>query len=316
MTRPLLLAAEGITPQALAVLSTRFRVEVARSDAELSRLLPEAVGLWVRLARHWGADELAQAKSLSFIASPTTGTTHLDEPLLGARKISLFCLRGETEFLRTVSATAELAWGLVLSLARKIPSAAADVREGRWERDRFQGVELQGKTLGILGLGRLGMKVARYGQAFGMDVLFHDSDPAPSLAAAKRVDAVELFPRSDVLSVHIPANGANAGFVSRELLARMRPGSIFINTSRGEVVDEKALADLILQNRFLGCGLDVLTDESRLTREGTRSHPLTQVAMKRGDVVITPHIGGLTQESLPRAEEHLAKLVLEGWKVT
>ena len=238
--------------------------------------------------------------------SATTGLDHIDTGAASERGIAVLSLQGETEFLRTVAATAEHTWALLLSLLRRVVPAAVSVREGEWDRDRFRGGELSGKRLGVLGLGRIGLKVAAYGQAFGMDVTAFDPYVSEWPSEIRRAPTLEkLLGDADVLSIHIPLNAETSGLLRRERLALLPPGALLVNTSRGEIIDEAALAYDLERKHLGGAALDTICNErDAQLREGS---PLMALARTDDYLLITPHIGGATKESMARTELFMAR---------
>ena len=189
----------------------------------------------------------------------------------------------------THETTVELTWALILATARHLPREDRNVRAGGWQHTL--GTRLHGKTLGLLGLGKLGAGVARIGQAFGMNLIAWSTNLTAARAGevgAEWVSKKALFARSDVLSVHLVLGERSRGLVGAVELTRMRPGAIFINTSRGPIVDEAALIAALQENRLAGAGLDVF-DQEPLPPE----HPLRRLE----NVVLSPHLGYVTAES-------------------
>lgn len=185
--------------------------------------------------------------------------------------------------------TAELTWGLILALVRHIPAEDRALREGRWQTT--VGVGLQGKTLGVLGLGRLGTQVARIGSAFGMSVIAWSPNLTPeraSAAGARYVAREELFRRSDVLTLHLVLSQRTLGIVGERELALLPAHALLVNTSRGPLVDEAALLTALERGRLAGAALDVF-DREPLPPE----HPL----LRAPNTVLTPHLGYVTVES-------------------
>ena len=190
---------------------------------------------------------------------------------------------------------AELAIGLMLSLARQIPAADASTKSGKWERQVFTGTELFGKTLGLVGLGRIGFLVAARARAFGMKILAHDTFvSADSVlvaeSGARLVSMDELLAQSDVISVHVPRTPQTEGFIDAGKFAQMKSSALFINTSRGEVVDEPAMLAALRQKRIAGAALDVRTAEP----------PTAGELEKLPNVILTPHIAAFTVEGQTR----------------
>jgi phosphoglycerate dehydrogenase-like enzyme len=186
-------------------------------------------------------------------------------------------------------ATSELAWGLILSLLRHIPQEYAAVREGKWQSTL--GVELQGKTLGLLGLGNLGSHMAVIGKAFGMSIIAWSQNLIPEKATesgARLVTMDELFSNSDILSVHLQLSDRTRGLVGTQELALMKPSAYFINTSRGPIVDRSALIKAIESRTIAGAGFDVYNEEPLLPDDPIR---------KLDNVILTPHLGFVTRET-------------------
>ena len=241
---------------------------------------------------------LAAAGRLRVIGSPSTGTDHMDLDAIRAARIKVFDIARERALIDSFTATSELAFGLVLSLARHLPPALAAAREGDWARERYAGFQLSGKTLGILGLGRLGTISARIGQGFGMRVIAHD------IAAVSAPGVEALLEEADVLTIHIHLTEATWGLVGAAEMARMKPAALLINTSRGAIVDEAALLAALRGGGIAGAGLDVIDGEWLAEK---RDHPLIAYARENENLVISPHIGGATTESIYGARVFMAR---------
>jgi phosphoglycerate dehydrogenase-like enzyme len=186
-------------------------------------------------------------------------------------------------------ATAELAMGLIISLARNLHVEFANMREGRWQTT--VGHDLHGKTLGLVGIGRLGGQVARMGRAFGMNTIAWSSNLTPERAkeqGAERVEKDELFRRADVISVHMVLSPRSRGIVTAADLALMKPTAYFVNTSRAPLVDNAALAKALAEGRIAGAALDVYEVEPVPAAEALRREPRA---------VLTPHIGYVTEDT-------------------
>lgn len=201
-------------------------------------------------------------------------------------------------------ATAELAFGLILSLARHIPHETAAMKAGQWQST--VGMDLHGRTLGLIGLGRLGGKMARIGRAFGMKVIAWSANltqQAAYEAGAERVDKADLFKRADVVSVHTRLSDRTKGLIGREELALMRPSALLVNTSRGPIVDNDALVEALRAGRIAGAALDVYNVEPLPT-----DHALRQVPR----LILTPHLGYVTEETY--REFYTGKIAaIEAW---
>jgi len=280
------------------------------SQAELAEKAAQHDILLVRLGLRVDAAVLRAAPRLQVIASPTTGLDHIDLAEAERCGVTVLSLKGERQFLETVTATAEHTFALLLCLLRRIPSAFEAVKQGEWRRDRFRGRELNGQTLGIIGYGRLGRMVARYGLAFGMRVLVYDPyfepEATPLLPGMERCSTLdELLEQSEVVSLHVPLNAETSGMISTGELKRMKAGAVLINTARGAVVDEAALLEALISGRLAGAAVDVLCNEPHIRPE------LLDYARRHDNLIITPHIGGATQESVEKADLFLAKKIAD-----
>jgi D-3-phosphoglycerate dehydrogenase len=249
-------------------------------------------------------DTLRQSGRLRVIATPSTGIDHLDLDALRERGIAWLSLKSDIGFLNHVTATAEMSWCLLLAVVRRLPWAFDAACKGDWARDRFRGYQLAGKTLGVLGYGRLGRMVAQYGKAFRMRVLVCDVRPVEPAPGFERVDFDSLLEQSDVLSIHVDMTEENRGLIGAEPLARMKPGAVLVNTSRGAVIDERALLAALESGHLLAAGLDMIDGE---WRDDLDKHPLVRYANCHENLIISPHVGGVTYESQRMAYTHTAK---------
>jgi D-3-phosphoglycerate dehydrogenase / 2-oxoglutarate reductase len=250
---------------------------------------------------------LLNAVKLKAISTPSTGTDHIDFLTCAEMGIQVFSLKNEQQFLSKITATAELAFSHILNVIRKIPSAYQHVLDGRWDSSKFCGRELQGKTLGIIGFGRLGKMMAEYGLAFRMAVVAYDPYKTIQMEGVYQVDFDELLHQSDIITLHVHLNEDTTGLLDRHSFLKMKKGVIVINTSRGAIIDSKALIAALEEGIVSGAGLDVIDDE---LSGNTADHPLVKYARKHDNLVITPHIGGVTVDSQRKAFIHtLEKLI-------
>ncbi len=237
------------------------------------------------------------------VLSPTTGVNHLALGLTGRLGIQVFHLRGERAFLDTIHSTAEHSFLLMLALHRKLLPAALSVRSGRWEQTPFRGRELGGKRLGIVGLGRLGSLMARYADSFGMRVAAFDPYLETFPAYVRRYTSLEeLFGNSDVVSLHAPLDDTTRGLVGTEQLACLPDGALFVNTARGELVDELALLEALRSGKLAAAAVDVLSDEHRSVTVGSA---LLDYAKTADNLLVTPHIGGAALEAIERTDNFI-----------
>lgn len=248
-----------------------------------------------------------RASRLRVIGTPSTGTDHLDLAAIRAAGIACFDIAREFELINSFSATSELAFGALLALNRKICEARRAVLEGNWGREAFTGFQLLGKTLGIVGLGRLGKISARIGNGFGMRVIACDvrDETAPGVMLT---DFDAVVRESDVLTIHVHLRDDTRGMISRDVLGRMKPNAILLNTSRGALVDEAALLDALRTGQIAGACVDVIDGE---WLDDVRQHPLVQHARAYDNLLIVPHIGGATHESIYGARIFMARKVAD-----
>ena len=306
--RPRILNAEPDRYSARARAALEEVAEVTEQALDHEGLLKAIAAydaLIVRRGHRIDTEVLDAAPRLRAIATATTGLDHIDLKAARDRGIEVLSLRGENEFLRGAVATAEHTWALLLALVRKIPQASAAVRRGEWDRDAFRGRELEGKRLGVVGLGRIGERVARYGQAFGMEVRAFDRYREDWPDDLIRMPTLEtLLETSDVLTLHVPSNEDTRGMIGRRQLSRLPGGAVIVNTARGAVVDGAAVADFVKSGRLAGAAVDVIEGE---TAGGVGSDMLLLAARDLDQILVTPHIGSATAESVERTELFMAR---------
>ena len=233
------------------------------------------------------------APNLKIISCATTGSDHIARESAQANGIAIHTLREDADLLANLTPAAELSWALLMAVARNLPAAVAHTRAGHWRREDFPGTMVQGRTLGLVGVGRLGGWMARYAQAFGMSVRGYDpyQDTLPDGVESATLE--DVFAQSDFVSVHVHLSDETRGLVNRALLEAAKPGQILINTSRGAIVDEAALLDGLGSGRIGGAGLDVLDGEP-----DTANHPLVIYSQSHENVLITPHCGGFSPDAV------------------
>ena len=277
-------------------------------DSELPELLSDTEVLMVRLGRYIGEDVLSLAPNLRYLVSATTGLDHLDLVAAKSASVRVVTLRECYELIQDVSATAEHCWGLLLALIRSTNRALGHVLDGGWDRNLFWGRQLRGKTLGIIGYGRIGSMLAKYGDAFGMNILACDIDKSKIDLSVESIELTELVKRSDIITVNVTADPENLHLISRSLISNFKQGSFFLNTSRGMLVDNEALAESVVSGQVAGVAVDVLEGEEYGTLD---NDPLLKCAKQGCNVLITPHIGGATRESIEQAESAVVSTFLK-----
>lgn len=297
--------------EALKILETIGNVtEKECNRDELISLIPNVDVLIVRLKNNIDKEIFSKAKRLKIIVSATTGLNHIDLNAANKNGVIVLSLKGEFEFLASITATSELAWSLLLSLYRKIPFAAKHVANGGWSRDKYKGRQLKDKTLGIVGFGRLGRIMSEYGKAFKMKVLAADPYVEIMPNHVKKVSIDELLNLSDIVTLHVNYHDSNYQMFNDSLFMKMKNGSIFINTSRGELVDEKALIRAIDSNKLSGVLLDVIDNENSNSKDWLEKSDIWKKSLTNENIIIVPHIGGATIESMEETEIFMAKKLI------
>jgi D-3-phosphoglycerate dehydrogenase len=301
MSRPKVVVAEAIAEPAVERLEKWCDVEVVVGAGrdELIAALGDAVALVVRSATLVDAEMIAAAPMLEVIGRAGVGLDNIDVEAATSRGIAVV----NAPDASTISA-AEHTMALLLAQARRIPEADASLRAGRWERSRLQGVELYGKTLGIVGLGRIGAHVAQRARAFGMRVVAFDPIVGHEQAEEIGVELTgfdDVLAEADFLTIHAPRSAETEGLIDREALAKMKPTARIINVARGGILDEEALAGAIANGTIAGAAIDVFAAEP------TTASPLFDFPQ----VVVTPHLGASTHEAQQRAGASVVDAVID-----
>lgn len=298
-----ILVSDPMAEAGLAILRREAAVEVRTGlpPDELRRILPDYEALIVRSETKVTAEVLAAGRALRVVTRAGVGTDNIDVGAATERGILVLNTPGPNTI-----AAAEHALALALALLRHVPRADASLRAGRWERKTFIGRELHRKTLGILGLGRIGREVAVRARSFGMDLLVYDPFVAPSAAEALGARALPLedvLAQADIVTLHLPLLPETEGLLGARELARMKPGAYLVNCARGGLVDEAALAEALQSGHLAGAALDVFAQEP------LKESPLFDLP----NTVLTPHLAASSEEaqtgvSIVAAESTLAAL--------
>lgn len=298
--------AEKVSPATLAVFAAEPGWEVLTHDKlpnGLPAALAEADALVVRSAVQVDDALMEKAPKLRVIGRAGVGVDNIDAEAATRRGIVVMNTPGANAV-----AVAELTLGLMLALARKLPTANATMHAGKWEKKTLQGAELRGKTLGILGLGRIGLEVAKRARGFGLEIV--GSDPFVSAAVAREngivlVSLEELFAKADYLTLHVGLTPQTQGIVNAKNLAAMKKGVRIVNCARGELVDDSALVAALKSGHVAGAALDVFTEEP----------PKNSPYVDFDNVVLTPHIAGSTAEAQEAVGVQIAMQVREYLKL-
>ncbi len=305
MSLPVVLIADKLAQSTVEALGDQVEVRwVDGPDREkLLAAVVDADALLVRSATTVDAEVLAAAPKLKIVARAGVGLDNVDVDAATARGVLV--VNAPTS---NIHSAAEHALALLLSTARQIPAADATLRERTWKRSAFSGTEIFGKTVGVVGLGRIGQLVAQRLAAFGAHITAYDPYVSHARAAQLGIELLtldELLARADFISVHLPKTKETAGLIGKDALAQIKPGAIIVNAARGGLIDEAALAEAITSGHVRGAGLDVFSTEP------CTDSPLFELPQ----VVVTPHLGASTAEAQDRAGTDVAasvKLALAG----
>lgn len=266
---------------------------------QLEGIIGDFDALVCRIETHVDKDVLEKAEKLKVIGSATTGLDHIDVGYARKLGIRIFNLHGEHTL-----PTAEYTMALILGLYRHIPWAYNSLKGGDWHRYRFIGRQLQGKTLGIIGLGRIGGKVAVYAGAFGMNIVYYD--PYVDSNAYTKVSLNMLMKSSDVVTIHAMLNDSDRHMINGKMLGLMKKDAVLINTARADIVDYNALLAALKGNRIAGAALDVFHKEPI-----EKNDPVLSYAKKHGNLLVTPHLGASAKEAAHLAGVEVAEKVSE-----
>jgi D-3-phosphoglycerate dehydrogenase len=296
-----ILVAESIAPEGVEVLRARHEVDVRTglSAGQLREIVGGYDALIVRSQVDVDAALIAAGTRLQVIGRAGVGVDNVD--LDAATRAGITVVNAPTG--NTIAA-AEHTLALLLALARRVPAADSSVRRGEWSRSALQGVQLRGRTLGIIGLGKIGMAVAERARGFGMTLLGSDPYVTEEQAALRGVELVDLdalLGRSDAVTVHVPLTRATTGLIGAKAIARMKPGAFVLNVARGGIVDEPALAAALREGRLGGAGIDVFENEP----------PAGSPLLDAPNTVLTPHLGASTVEAQVAVAEEIAEQVLD-----
>ena len=290
--KPVVLIAEKLAQSAMDVLGSDFEIRYV-DGADRAALLPalaDADAVLIRSATTIDAEALAAAPNLKVVARAGIGLDNVDVPASTARGVLVVNAPQSN-----IITAAEHAIALLLSVARQIPAAHATMAAGEWKRSKFVGVEIAEKTVGVVGLGRIGQLFAARIAAFGTNVIAYDPYLQPARAAALGVQLVDLptlLREADIISIHLPKTPETLGLIGAAELATVKPTVLIVNAARGGLIDEQALADALTEGRVAGAGIDVYVKEPMTAENPLRSAP---------NIVLTPHLGASTEEAQDKA---------------
>ena len=295
------LVAEEVAREGIELLAAAHEVDerIGCSRAELAALLPDYDALIVRSQVQVDAELIAAGSRLVVIGRAGVGVDNVD--LEAATRAGITVVNAPTG--NTIAA-AEHTLALLYGVARRTAAADASVRRGEWKRSQFTGLELRGRTIGIVGLGKIGQAIASRARAMEMVVLGVDPYVTAEQAAnhgAELVDFDTMLSRADVVSVHVPLTRATKGLIGRAAIAKLKPGAIVLNVARGGIVDETAVAEALESGHLSGAGIDVFDNEP----------PIDSPLLDAPNTLLTPHLGASTAEAQILVAEEVAAQVLE-----
>lgn len=304
MTEWKILLTDGLNESGQAILRAKAEVDDRPniSPEELLNVVGEYDGLIVRGRTKVTASVFAAARKLKVVGRAGVGVDNID--LDSARAHSVTVVNAPKS---TTLAVAELTLGLLLAVARSIPYADSTMKRGEWVKKQLEGVELRGKTLGIIGMGNIGSAVGRMATALGMNAIGYDplySSEEIEARGAEQVTLNELYARADFITLHVPLNDSTRAMINAQSLAMMKKGVRLVCAARGGVIDEAALLEALNSGQVAAAGLDVFAKEP----------PGLTPLVAHPNVVATPHIGAQTQEAQVRASEDIATEVLKALK--
>ena len=310
MSKPVVLLAEELTPATVDALGPDFEIRHCNGAdrAELLAAIRDVDAILIRSATKVDAEAIAAANKLKVVARAGVGLDNVD--VSAATKAGVMVVNAPTSNIVTA---AELACGLIIATARNIPQAGNALKNGEWKRSKYTGVELAEKTLGVVGLGRIGLAFAERAAAFGTTV-YAVAKPDRSAETLDRaagigvrfVDDLPTLARTcDVLSLHLPATDGTRHLVDSDLLEHVRPGTPILNTARGDLIDEDALIAAV-EDKDVRAGLDVFADEP-----GTATGAIDSRLARHPNVIGTHHVGASTEQAQQAVADEVVRMVAE-----
>ncbi len=291
------LICDPISDGAIELLKSKLDVEI-KGSRDVGELIEDFDAVIVRSATKITASVIEKGKKLKVIGRAGVGLDNID--IEAARKRSIKVINTPRATSRSV---AELVIAMIFALSRDLVNATASVKEGKWEKKRFEGREVKGKTLGIIGLGGIGCEIAEAALGIGMNVIATRAhlEIGCQIEGVKIVSLEDLLSGADIVSINVPLDSVTRGMIGKKEIDRMKSGAILINCARGGIVDEKALYEALKSNKLAGAGIDVYESEP----------PKNSPLLTLNNIVLTPHIGGQTIEGQERCGMEIARKVME-----
>lgn len=310
--KPKILVTADIThlPESRAILEKDARVTYAPAlvRSELLRAIPAYDAICTNLRQKIDREIIDAGKRLKLIATPSTGTDHIDVPYAESKGITVQSLKKDYDILKTITSTAEQAFLLMLACLRKLPFAFDDVKKGNWDSSAWRGREVAGRVVGIIGYGRLGEIFSRLARGFAMKVIACDPFKKTKDPWVEQVTMKELLKRAEIITIHVHLTPETRGLIGAREFALMRKGVYLVNTSRGALIDENSFLKALKGGKIAGAGIDVLAHEL----EGkTLNDPLVRYARGHRNLIISPHVGGCTYDAQEKGFRHAAKKIID-----
>ena len=258
--------------------------------------------IFTRLGFYLDEKALSNQTQLKYIVTPTTGLNHINLDYTNKKSIRVISLKGESLFLNEIQSTSEHVWALILSLTKNIINQSNRTKNLKWGKED-KSMELNGRTIGIIGFGRLGKIISKYAKAFSMNVLINDIN----LPSSKNISLDNLLKTSDIIVLLIDYRKENENFIDKHKFSLMKDGVIFINCSRGELINEDDLLVFLNNSKIKGCGLDVLKNDSKWINRVPLTNKLIKYSQLNDNLIITPHIGGYSDTSIYKTREFIVK---------
>jgi len=266
-------------------------------------LKKDVTHIYTRLSTIIDEKFLSDYVNLKFIGCPTTSNDHIQTEICTRKRIKLITIKDEKKLLKQITSTAELTTWLIIELSRNPSRYAKNVLDGQWDRYSHGNESLNGKTLGIIGMGRVGTQVARVFSNLGMRIIFFDVKKIKFSRYKKVSKIFQLAEQSDFITIHVNGNLTNKNLIDSHFLSHLKAeGSYLINTSRGLVVNENDIIRSIKNGKIKGYATDVLTNEQTSDMKWLTNNPIWQEFTNEGKILITPHIGGATKDSLIKVD--------------
>lgn len=310
MKTVLIFEPQDFSPKVITTLTEHgFEVLLNEGAISIKEALERFSFIYIRLSVKIDSELLNQCNSIKcrFIIVPATGIDHIDEQACRKHQIQIVSFKNKKELLKDIRATAELTIALTLTLLRNIILAIESTKNGIWNRDLFRGKDIFGKTVGIIGYGRLGSIVADYFNTFGATVQIYEKNTVELPSHFKRASSInDIFLTSDIISLHVDYQESNIQLINSSNLMLAKKQPIFINTSRGQLVNEADLLIALEKKIIAGAAVDVLNEELGFDSK----NPLVIYARHHSNLIITPHIGGCTIDSSHKTEEIITNELL------